>query len=370
MSTSNTPVPYFPTPPAEYNRQYMAQLVRAFSVFAQQVNNPGPLLATSLTLNPNGQIIGTGELSYNEAEDTLNLTHLHATQQIGFETYMRVTNATGSTIPNGSVVGFSGVGDEIKVAPYIANGSIPELYFVGVTTFEMLDGDTGPVTVYGKVRGLNTTGAPVGETWIVGDVLYASPTATGKFTKVRPTAPNAVIVVAAVVKVGTADGEIMVRPTIPIGLDYGTFSDTTDQTVSAIATPTLVKMNATDISHGVTVVNDGSGNPTKITAAHAGFYQIAVSNQYTSSNSSQKDVQTWLRKNGTDIANSNSYVTLTGNGANVVFSTTFTISLLAGDYVQIVWASSDTAVSINAIAATAYSPAAPSVIVTVTQTQL
>lgn len=371
MSTSNTPVPYFPTPPAEYNRQYMAQLIRAFAVFAQQVNNPGPLLATSLTLNPDGQIIGAGELSYNAAEDTLNLTHLHGiTQQIGFETYMRVTNDTGSTIPNGSVVGFSGAGSEIKVAPYIADGSVPELYFVGVTTFEMLDGDTGPVTVYGKVRELDTTGTPVGETWALGDILYASPTSVGEFTKVRPTAPDAVIVVAAVVKVGATDGEIMVRPTIPIGLDYGAFSDTTDQTVSATATPTLVKMNTTDISNGVTVANDGSGNPTKITVSSAGFYQIAVSNQYTSSNASQKDIQTWLRKNGADVANSNSHITIVANGASAVFSTTFTISLLAGDYIQIVWASSDTAVSINAIPATAYSPASPSVLVSVTQTQL
>lgn len=367
---SSAPAPFFPTPPAQYNRQYMDQVIRAFSVFVQQVNNPGPLRATSLTLNPSGDKIDTGTLSYNTAEDTFDLTHLHATQQIGFETYMRVTNDTGSTIPNGSVVSFSGVGTEIKVAPYIADGSVPELYFVGVTTFEMLDGDTGPITVYGKVRELNTTGSSVGETWAIGDILYASPTTAGKFTKVRPTAPDAVIVVAAVVKVGTTDGEIMVRPTIPIGLDYGAFSDTTDQTVPAINTPTLVKMNTTDISNGVTIVNDGSGNPTKITVASAGFYQVAVSNQYTSSSASQKSIQTWLRKNGTDVANSNSYVTTTANGADTVFSTTFTISLAAADYVQIVWASSDTAVSLNAIPATGYSPAAPSVIVSVTQIQL
>ena len=47
---SNNPVPYFPVPPADYNRNYMSQLVRAFSVFAQQVNNPGPVVATSLRL--------------------------------------------------------------------------------------------------------------------------------------------------------------------------------------------------------------------------------------------------------------------------------------------------------------------------------
>ena len=47
---SSSPAPFFPTPPGEYNRQYMAQLVRAFSVFVQQVNNPGDAIFTTLRL--------------------------------------------------------------------------------------------------------------------------------------------------------------------------------------------------------------------------------------------------------------------------------------------------------------------------------
>lgn len=47
---NNVPVPYFPTPPAEYNRGYMAQVVRAFSIFVQQTNNPGQVRGTTLTL--------------------------------------------------------------------------------------------------------------------------------------------------------------------------------------------------------------------------------------------------------------------------------------------------------------------------------
>lgn len=47
---SSSPAPFFPTPPDQYNRQYMAQLVRAFSVFVQQVNNPGDAIFTTLRL--------------------------------------------------------------------------------------------------------------------------------------------------------------------------------------------------------------------------------------------------------------------------------------------------------------------------------
>jgi hypothetical protein len=364
-------IPFFPSPPQQYQQGYFAQVVRDFAVYTQQMNTPGLWRATELTLTTEPGNVDRGQMSWNPDEETFDLTlGRGVVQQLGFETYMRVANDTGSTIPNGTVVGFSGVNGEIKVAPYIADGTVPELYFVGVTTFDMEDGVAGPVTVYGKIRGLNTTGAPVSETWAVGDILYASDTTAGAFTKVRPTAPSAVISVAAVLSVSATEGVIMVRPTIPLGLDYGSFTDLTVQTLAAIDTPTPLKLNTTEISNGVTIVNDGSSNPTRITVSQAGFYQIAVSNQYTSSNSSSKDVQTWLRVNGTDVPDSNSYVTLNGNGVNVIFSTTYSLSLLAGDYVQVMWASGDTAVSINNIAATAYSPASPSTIVSVTQIQL
>ena len=42
--------PLFPNAPTEYDAQYMAEVVRAFSVFLQQVNNPGPWQASALTL--------------------------------------------------------------------------------------------------------------------------------------------------------------------------------------------------------------------------------------------------------------------------------------------------------------------------------
>ena len=37
---SIAPVPFFPVPPNQYTQQYMAEVVRAFSVFATQITNP------------------------------------------------------------------------------------------------------------------------------------------------------------------------------------------------------------------------------------------------------------------------------------------------------------------------------------------
>ena len=37
----NLTIPYFPNAPETYNQQYLAEVVRAFSIYVQQVQNPG-----------------------------------------------------------------------------------------------------------------------------------------------------------------------------------------------------------------------------------------------------------------------------------------------------------------------------------------
>lgn len=361
----NVPIPYFPLPPPQYDAQYLAEVTRAFAVYAQQMNTPGPWRATSLTLTPTGGATATGVLSYNSAEDTLDLTHLNGvTQQLGIEQYMRCENDTGATIENGSVVGFAGVNGEIKVSKYTANSSANELYFVGVATYDMADGDTGMVTTYGKVRGLDTTG-PGAETWAKGDILYASPTTAGGLTNVRPTAPNAVIVVAAVLSVDATAGEILVRPTIPIGLDYGSFDSTSDQTLAAINTPTAVIFDNTLSANGISLASG-----SRLTAAQSGFYQLDAVFQLTSGSASAKNVYFWLRKGGADVADTTRIVTVDINGREVPIALSYTISLVASEYVELYWAADSTDVSLSAVTGLAFAPDAPSVLVNMSQLQL
>jgi len=361
-------IPYFAEPPQEYNRAYFAQLTRAFALYTQQMNTPGPWRATELTLTEQIGNVDRGQLSWNVAEETVDITMGDGVvQQVGFETYMRVKNDTGSTITNGTVVGFVGVNAEIKIAPYIANNTSNELYFVGVATHDMPDQDVGPVTLYGKVRGLDTTG-PGAETWSVGDILYVSPTTAGLLTNVRPTAPNSVIVVAAVLSVDATDGVIMVRPTIPIGLDYGSFDATVDQTLAAIDTATAITLTNTLVSNGVTL--SASPNNSRLNVVEAGYYQIDAVLQLTSGNASDKNVYFWLRKNGSDVADSTRAITVNINGGFSPISLNYTISLAANDYIELYWAASNTNVTLDAIAASAFAPAAPSVLVNVSQLQL
>tara|TARA_R100001377_G_scaffold68013_1_gene43305 strand:+ start:4973 stop:5224 length:252 start_codon:yes stop_codon:yes gene_type:complete len=74
MSRS-TPVPYFAAAPIEYDQAYTAQITRAFSVYVQQLQNPGPIRANTLNLTglsvyANNAAAITGKLAVNDVYKT------------------------------------------------------------------------------------------------------------------------------------------------------------------------------------------------------------------------------------------------------------------------------------------------------------
>ncbi len=303
-------------------------------------------------------------LAWNDADQTLDLGMKYGvTQQIGMEQYARVANFTGSTIPNGTLVGFAGAVPDsaLSVAPYLADGATPSLYVVGVMTHDLPDtGEKGYCTTFGFVRDINTSA------FALGDILYASPTVAGGLTKVKPTAPDNVIPVAAVLKVGTTDGVIFVRPTIEQQKYYGEFTKTNSQTPAAANTAYALVFTNTEIANGVAL-----GSPlSEVEVSQSGLYGVSASVQITSTNSSQKSVWVWLRKNGTtDIANSARIASITLNNGYLVVSLSEVLSLVAGDFIEVMYAADSTNISIATVAATAFAPAAPAVILAVTQTE-
>ena len=359
-----------PNPPAQYDAQYIRQVIRVLETYFSQLDSKTPNYAQSYTadtfqVNTNAVTTPTiGSLSWNSVDQTLDLGMEYGViQQIGEETYARVQNNTGVLIPNGTVVGFAGAVPDsaLSVAPYLANGSQPSINILGVMTHDLPDtGNKGYCTVWGFVRGLNTSA------YTVGDVLYASPTVAGGFTNIKPTAPNNVIPIAAVLQVGTTNGVIFVRPTIEQQKYYGEFTKLDSQTPAAINTAYALTFTTTEFGKGVT-----RGTPTsRIVVANAGLYNIAVSVQITSTNASQKSIWVWLRKNGTtDIPDSARIASTTLNGGYLVISLNEVHSILAGEYIEIMYASNDTNISIATVAATAFAPAAPAVLLAVTQTE-
>ena len=185
------------------------------------INDNGTLEAVngiSFDTTPTSAPTAEGSLSWNSSDGTLDLVMKggNVVQQIGEEQYYTVRNQTGSTIANGTPVMANGVtagSGRLTVTPAIANGSIDELRFIGLTTESITNGINGYVTSFGYVRGLDTRGTPYGETWAEGDVIYVSPTTAGYLTNVEPTAPNLKIVVAIVITRNQTSGVLLVRPT-------------------------------------------------------------------------------------------------------------------------------------------------------------
>ena len=305
-----------------------------------------------------------GRLAWNATDQTLDLgMEYDVVQQIGMETFARVANFTGVTIPNGTVVGFTGAVPDsaLSVAPYLADGATPSLYVVGVMTHDLPDtGDRGYCTVWGFVRDLNTSA------FTLGDILYASPTVAGGLTNVKPTAPDNVIPIAAVLQVGATDGVIFVRPTIEQQRYYGEFTKTDSQTPLLANTAYPLLFTNTQTANGVYIGTTTS----EIYVDQAGLYSIAGSVQVTSTNSSQKSVWVWLRLNGTtDFPNSARIASITLNNGYLVIALNEVASLQAGDFIEVMYAADSTAVSIATVAATAFAPAAPAVILAVSQTE-
>ena len=60
----NLPLPYFPIPPDQYTQRYFAELVRAFSLYIEGMQNPGEgrntqLVITNLQTDDSGLELGS-----------------------------------------------------------------------------------------------------------------------------------------------------------------------------------------------------------------------------------------------------------------------------------------------------------------------
>lgn len=147
---------------------------------------------------------------------------------------------------------------------------------------------------------------------------------------------------------------------------YGAFQDSTDQTAASTTAAYAVTYNTTDYSNGITVTNS-----SRLTANSYGIYNVQFSFQFANTDTQIQDVDIWFRKNGTDIANSNSRFSIPnshgGVDGHLVAAMNFWVELTANDYVEIMWRTSSTLVTIQQIPAqtSPTRPATPSAIVTV-----
>ena len=147
------------------------------------------------------------------------------------------------------------------------------------------------------------------------------------------------------------------------GRAYLSAYDTNDQ-AGSVSAATPVKIGTTSLAQGISITNNGSGNPTRITFAAAGVYMVAPSLQISNSAASDYDITVWFRKNGVDIANSATSITVpkVGDGGNAFFQIVTYEQVTAGQYIEIMWLPENVAITLEHTAAGAIAPAIPSVI--------
>lgn len=159
-----------------------------------------------------------------------------------------------------------------------------------------------------------------------------------------------------------------------IDTPYNQLISNTDQTAANTYTAYAITYDTEDFPDGISVVSN-----SQITFAEPGIYNIAYSIQLKNTNNDLETVDIWFRKDGTDIAGSNTRFAIparksTGDPSYLVAVTPIMVDITAANqYIQIMWHTSNTAVTIEHLAAVTASPgvtpaipATPSVIVGVT----
>jgi hypothetical protein len=107
----------------------------------------------------------------------------------------------------------------------------------------------------------------------------------------------------------------------------------------------IVTLSNTTISQGITLAAG-----SQLTVSKTGTYNLSVMMQFAkTSGGAAAKINFWLRKNGLDVADSTTDMTISNNNANAVASWTYILAMNATDYLEMVW---------NSVSAEAILPAA------------
>ena len=177
--------------------------------------------------------------------------------------YVKASSAItkGQVCYHTGAVGASGV---ITAAPSPLNLADPN-QIVGVAAENIALNAFGLIQISGVLRGFNTTGSSVGETWADGDPLYYNPAYVGSFTKTKPSAPSQKTFMGEVINAGSgSSGSINVR-IVPGSILGGTDSNVQ---FSTLATNDLIQYNGTYWTNvtPASVISGAGGAPVTKTA--------------------------------------------------------------------------------------------------------
>jgi uncharacterized protein (DUF2345 family) len=147
---------------------------------------------------------------------------------------------------------------------------------------------------------------------------------------------------------------------------WGAFWSTQSQINAGATSENAIYYNNHDPANNE-VVFGTLGSHIKV--LNAGVYNIQFSLQFDKTDGGKDDVSVWLKKNSVNVADTNSIFSLEGNNDKLIAALNLMIDLSANDYIQLMWASADTAMGLHydGPQTSPTRPATPSAIITVQQ---
>ena len=283
-----------------------------------------------------------------------------------------ITNAGVTNLVAGSGVTLNTNNGSVTINATGTGGTVTSVSGTGTVQGITLTGNvtsSGSLTLGGSLSAINLASQVSGTLNVASGGTGAS-TASGARANILPSYTGQAGNLLAVN--GTATDVVYVTPNTVSGSTgyWGSFYDTTNQTAGSTTSSYTLNIGSSVGSSGVSIVG---GN--KMTFAYTGTYNIQYSIQFinTDTGSGNDNVDVWIRLNGVDVPYSNSIFNIPNAKAGVngalIAVTPYLLTLNAGDYVQIMWAVSNTGISVVTTGAQSSPtvPVTPGVIVAIEQ---
>lgn len=149
---------------------------------------------------------------------------------------------------------------------------------------------------------------------------------------------------------------------------YGSFFDTTIQSLVVANTAKAVTLDTTALANNVSILED-----SKITFAKSGVYSLTFSLQLTNDeNNVINTAKVWLKYNGADYPFSATAIDIPAYRNSKPGEAVCTVNFIGeavddDDYVEIYWTANSSMIKISTLVGNGIYPAAPGVILTVLQ---
>ena len=199
--------------------------------------------------------------------------------QDGLELQVDIRSEAGA-LSNGEAIYTTGTSGTRRLVGKAQANNAATAIVLGLMTHDIGNNSNGRATTFGLVRDVDTTGAPVGEVWASGEILYLSPDTAGALTNVMPDPPNQVSPVGYVGRVHASNGDIQVNIGTSTAISNGRYvvagygEITVDDGSNTEAITTTPAKLGLFVNNGLSLLTTPDAANDRITVSVDGVYKV------------------------------------------------------------------------------------------------